>query len=102
MVRTHSSSTPPDRDWMLVDISEFILIGGPPSAPHGPPGSLTLLLAPLAAAIVGIDADQGMVAQARPAAQRAELRAVLQAASDDEDLFCERAREIEFDVWRLG
>ena len=40
MVRPHSSSTPPDRDWMLVDISEFILIGGPPSAPHGPPGSL--------------------------------------------------------------
>ena|ERR1700729_3052954 len=32
MVRPHSSSTPPDRDWMLVDISEFILIGGPPSA----------------------------------------------------------------------
>jgi SAM-dependent methyltransferase len=31
-----------------------------------------------------------------------ELRALLQAASDGEDLFCERARDIEFDVWRLG
>jgi hypothetical protein len=31
MVRPHSSSTPSGRDWVLVDISEFILIGGPPS-----------------------------------------------------------------------
>jgi SAM-dependent methyltransferase len=28
------------------------------------------------------------------------LRNLLQAASDDDDLFCERARDVEFDVWR--
>ena len=32
----------------------------------------------------------------------AELRTLLQAASDDDDLFCERARDINFDVWRPG
>jgi SAM-dependent methyltransferase len=29
-----------------------------------------------------------------------ELRTLLQAASDEDDLFCERTRDIEFDVWR--
>lgn len=29
-----------------------------------------------------------------------ELRTRLQDASDADDLFCERARDIEFDVWR--
>lgn len=37
------------------------------------PGSLTLLLAPLVDQIVGVDADEGMIAQARLAAQRAGI-----------------------------
>jgi SAM-dependent methyltransferase len=32
----------------------------------------------------------------------AGLRSLLQAASDDADLFCERARDIQFDVWHPG
>lgn len=32
----------------------------------------------------------------------AELRTLLQAASDEDDLFCERAREIDVDIWRPG
>jgi SAM-dependent methyltransferase len=36
----------------------------------------------------------------RRAEFQAELRTLLQDASDADDLFCERARDIEFDVWR--
>jgi SAM-dependent methyltransferase len=36
----------------------------------------------------------------RRAEFESELRALLAAASDDDDLFCERARDITFDVWR--
>jgi SAM-dependent methyltransferase len=37
------------------------------------PGSMTLLLAPLVGEIVGIDADEGMIAQARLAADQARI-----------------------------
>jgi SAM-dependent methyltransferase len=40
------------------------------------PGSLTLLLAPLFASAVGVDADEGMVVEARARAARAGLTAV--------------------------
>lgn len=38
----------------------------------------------------------------RRAEFEADLRILLQAAADDDDLLCERARDIDLDVWRPG